>query len=90
MLTDGRITCFNSVSRPTISRRLFSVYCMSAVAISHLTFFSRSFLPSGNHIFHKILFIRRKILDEKEVDRQKRIQHEESKLRSLEKRVCDI
>ena len=25
MLTDGRITCFNSVSRSTISRRLFSL-----------------------------------------------------------------
>ena len=25
MLTDGRITCFNSVSRPTRSRRLFSL-----------------------------------------------------------------
>ena len=25
MLTNGRITCFNSVSRPTISRRLFSL-----------------------------------------------------------------
>ena len=25
MLTDGRITCFNSISRPTRSRRLFSL-----------------------------------------------------------------
>ena len=25
MLTDGRTTCFNSVSRPTRSRRLFSL-----------------------------------------------------------------
>ena len=25
MLTDGSITCFNSVSRPTRSRRLFSL-----------------------------------------------------------------
>ena len=58
MLTDGRITCFNSVSRPTRSRRLFTLRDSFFLMLEGTCCYTLSpnFDPQlGLYIFHRVL-----------------------------------